>query len=229
MHESLGNRAQIRRKSSRARHSHLSVSAPPADPTKDGTSCVCHLKVAQAHERWRGESKNCFLNESKLIAKDHFNFFWWKLCKLSLIAQKINLKVLVRSHKSHLLDPAFKQASCKYLASSGQESNLFLVNMRFYWKVHHKLLLCCINDQFHVLLRHFRVSQVAPFDRWFIFASCDNNIVSSSIHPLSCDIHHTPYASNGHACLRHRLNNAHFRFVSFVPLCLKIFVNALLK
>ena len=33
---------------------------PPADPTKDGTSCVCHLKVAHAHERWRGESKNCF-------------------------------------------------------------------------------------------------------------------------------------------------------------------------
>ncbi len=209
---------------------------PPADPTKDGTSCVCHLKVAHAHERWRGESKNCFLNESKLIAKDHFYLFFdenFVNCHSSL--KKSTWKYCVRSRKSHLLDPALKQASCKYLASSGQESNLFLVNMRFYWKVHHKLLLCCINGQFHVLLIYTFVYHqlhhligglflvlvtIISFRLVFIHF----RVTFTLLHMLQMV---TLFHKKG-VCLK-RLNNAHFRFVSFVPLCLKIFVNALLK
>ena len=40
---------------------------PPADPTK-GAHRVCHLKVAHAHERWRGERKIVFVENYDLNA-----------------------------------------------------------------------------------------------------------------------------------------------------------------
>jgi hypothetical protein len=56
MHERLGNRAQIRRKSSRARRSHLSVS-PPSWSDERGTSCVSSQGCSRswAVARWEQE------------------------------------------------------------------------------------------------------------------------------------------------------------------------------